>query len=390
MFPQYYYDRILETIASQGSGLQHLNLKGVWIKDNPELLCLALQQLEALRVLHIPHIANDSVLQSVANIKNLKVLNISGECLFSKEGLDNFCQKLKYKNSTLNVLDIGSYGEENIPHETIAEIIESLPQLATLSSYSYVGRALKHIYQKNKKFLCNLKYIHDTKTTQETCEAIYQTCPILENLYIDTPENGVIENISKFQRLHALKLVKFQCLDLHKLLLKWGTSLKTVNISLGRGIFDISKLAQACPNLTKMEFYKMEFISHTTDVTLTHLRQLEVLYSELTPSCLRYILSKSPELRKISIGDEVGITDGDLYRLCADFCLLNLENLWFNNARYLTVNAIELLMSHCASLTSLGRMTGWNVSSDDIFFMRAVIESTNLDLTLLPEDLFMM
>lgn len=386
MFPQFYYDKILETISSQGVALQHLNLKGVWVKDNPDLLCIALKQLGQLRVLHIPHIANDNVLQCVSNIPYLRVLNISGECQCTKQGLLTLCQELNIKKSLLRVLDIGSYGEENIPHETIAEFIENLPNLATLSSYSFVGKSLNYIYQRNKKFLCNLKYVHDTRTTKQTCEAIYQTCPVLENLYFDTPDNEVIDVISKFQGLHTFKLVKFQCLDLHKLLLKWGSSLQHINISLGRGIFDISKLAQSCPNLTKMGFYKMEFLSHTTDVAICKLRNIEVLYSELTPSCLRYILQRSPDLRKISIGEEVGITDGDLYRLCADFCLLNLEKLWFQNARYLTVNAIELLMSHCPELTTLGRIPGWNVSTEDIFFMRAVIQSTNSDLSLLPEE----
>lgn len=389
MFPQFYYKRILETLASQGTGLQHLNLKGVWVKDNPELLCSALKQMDQLKVLHIPHIANDTILQCVANIRNLRVLNISGECLFSKQGLDNFCEDLRSRRCMLNVLDIGSYGEENIPHETIAEMIQALPQLRTLSSYSYVGKSLLYIFKRNRKFLCNLQYIHDTKTSKEVCEAIYQTCPVLENLYFDTPDNGVIDLISKFHSLNTLKLVKFQCHDLHKLLQNWGANIHTIKISLGRGIFDISKLAQSCPNITRIEFYKMEFISHTVDVPLCKLRQLEVLHTELTPSCLRYILSRSPELRKISIGDEVGITDGDLYRLCADFCLLNLEKLWFMNARYLTVNAIELLISHCPGLTTLGRITGWNVTTDDIYFMQAIIQSTNSDLTLLPEDLFM-
>lgn len=387
MFPQYYYERIIEVIASQGSGLQHLNLKGVWLKDNPELLCLALNQMDQLRILHIPHIADDTVLQCVANI-SLKVLNISGECLFSKQGLDMFCQTLKDNKSLLNVLDIGSVGEENISYETISDLIEALPQLATLSSYSYVGKSLLNIHQKNNKFTCNLKYIHDTKTTTETCDAILKTCPHLENLYIDTPDNGVVELLSGFDNLNTLKLAKFECHELHKLLERWGENLHTIRVSLGRGILDVSKLSKSCPNLTKIEFYKMEFISHTTDLPIHKLQHLEVLYSELTPVCLRYILARSPELRKIVVGDEIGITDGDLYRLCADYCMLSLEEVWFSNARYLTVNAVELLMRHCPALRLLGRLSGWNLTSNDTDFMRAVIQSTNSDLTLLPVELF--
>lgn len=389
MFPQYYYDRIIEVIAAQGSGLQHLNLKGVWLKDNPELLSLALNQMDQLKVLHIPHIADDYVLQTIANIPNLKVLNISGECLFSKQGLEDFCQSLKDKKSCIKILDIGSYGEENIPHEIIANFIEVLPNLDTLTSYSYVGKSLLHIYKKNKNFSCNLKYVHDTKTSQDICDAILQTCPVLENLYLDTPDNGVVEMISNFKTVNCLKLTKFNCHELHKLLEKWGQSLHTIKVSIGRGIFDISKIARCCPNLMRIELYKMEFVSHTSEVAISRLEHLEVLYSELTSPCLRYILSQAHDLKKIVIGEEVGITDGDLYRLCADYCLLNLEEVWFSNARYLTVNAVELLMGHCPQLRLLGRLSGWNLTSNDTDFMRAVIQSTNSDLTLLPVELFM-
>lgn len=390
MFPQYYYERILEVIASQGSGLQHLNLKGVWLKDNPELLCLALNQMDQLKVLHIPHIADDYVLLTVANIPNLKVLNISGECSFSKQGLEEFCMTLKENKSMINILDIGSYGEENISHEIIADLIEALPNLATLTSYSFVGKALLYIYKRNKNFSCNLKYLHDTLTTTEILDAVLQTCPCLENLYLDNPQNGVVDMIGSFKTVNCLKLAKFQCHELHKLLDKWGVGLHTIKVSLGRGIFDMSKLSKCCPNLVRMEFYKMEFISHTFEVPVNKLEELEVLYSELTPPCLRYVLSKSPELKKIVINDEVGITDGDLYRLCADYCLLNLEEVWFSNARYLTVNAVELLMGHCPQLRLLGRLSGWNLTTNDTDFMRAVIQSTNSDLTLLPVELFML
>lgn len=326
IFPHSYYQRIMDIIAENGLGLLHLNLKGVWMKDYPKSLNKVLTNLSQLKVLHIPHMADDEILQTVANCTSLKVLDISGECNFTHQGLKDFSTLLKLNKSQIKILDIGSFGEENIPHEIIADIIEALPNLASLCSYSYVGKSLLHIYKKNKTFTCKLKHLHDTKTSQEICSAIIQTCPHLENLYFDSPNENVIEQIHEFSDLTKLKLVNFQCSVLQKLFPTWGNTLRTLKLSLGKGIFDISSVAN-CSNLIYLELYKMEFVTHTSEISFTRLEHLEVTYSEMTSACLKYVLGQSPKLRKISVGEPVKLTDGDLYRLCADLCLSGRLNL---------------------------------------------------------------
>lgn len=390
MFPQFYYERIVEVIAAQGCGLQHLNLKGVWLKDNPELLCLALNQMDQLRALYIPHIADDEVLRCVGRLGQLKLLDISGECSFTDRGLEEFCRALKDAGSSLNVLDIGSCGDESVSHETVAKIIRALPSISTLTSYSYVGKSLSHLLETDADFSCSLKYVHDTNTSSEILSAIEKTCPELNSLYLDSPADGVLEGIEAFAtKLSCLKLSKFQCLELHRLFGKWPNWLHTLKLSLGRGELDLSEVLKRCQELTHVELYKMDFIHHTVDVPINELEEIEVLYSELSSPCLRYVLRCAGMLKKIVIGEEVGITDGDLYRLCADGCLMEVEELWFSSGRYLTANAVQLLMGHCPRLRLLGRLNGWNLSSDDTDLMRALIQSTNSDLTLLPLHIYM-
>lgn len=326
IFPHSYYDRIMETISLNGRGLLYLNLKGVWMKDNPKLLNEVLTNLALLKVLHIPHMADDFILQTISNYTNLKILDISGECNFTDKGLLVFAEQLKNNKSLIKILDIGSFGEENIPHEIIAELIQSLPNLHSLCSYSYVGKSLLSIYKTNPNFTCKLKHLHDTYTTQEICKAISKTCPTLENLYFDSPDLEVIKLLNPIPTLTKLKLTNYQCTELHSLLENWGQSLRTLKLSLGKGIFDLSILAN-CSNLNALELYKMEFVTHTTERVLVNLQHFEVCYSEMTSSCLKYVLGQSPLLQKVTVGQPVKITDGDLYRLCADLCLLGMYRI---------------------------------------------------------------
>lgn len=66
----------------------------------------------------------------------------------------------------------------------------------------------------------------------------------------------------------------------------------------------------------------------------------------------------------------------------------NLEAIWFPNAPRLTVETVELLMETCPKLVSLGELSGWRYTPDDMMLMRAIINSTNTDLILSPLGIF--
>lgn len=66
----------------------------------------------------------------------------------------------------------------------------------------------------------------------------------------------------------------------------------------------------------------------------------------------------------------------------------NLEAIWFPIAPRLTCNTVELLMENLPKLQSLGNLSGWRFTPDDMMLMRAIIASTNLDLVLSPPGIF--
>ncbi|KAJ8932934.1 hypothetical protein NQ314_014312 [Rhamnusium bicolor] len=175
IFPQCYYQHILETITYKGKGLQQLNLKGVWVRDYPELSKL-IRNLKCLRTLVIPHMADDNVIDAILCLKKLTVLDICGEACYTVGGIR------KLKSDTVRVLDIGSFGkidlcpEEHSSFDIVAGLIENLPNLTSLRTYSFTGSALWLLYNKNPNFKTKLTYLHDTGTTLDIMESIINLC----------------------------------------------------------------------------------------------------------------------------------------------------------------------------------------------------------------------
>ncbi|KAJ8715157.1 hypothetical protein PYW08_005138 [Mythimna loreyi] len=66
----------------------------------------------------------------------------------------------------------------------------------------------------------------------------------------------------------------------------------------------------------------------------------------------------------------------------------NLEGIWFPNAPRLTSATVDLLIECCPKLQSLGQLSGWQFTPDDMMLMRAIIASTNTDVVLSPLGIF--
>lgn len=211
-------------IRDQGKGLHHLNLKGVWARDYPWFLNSLIRSLRNLKSLIIPHMCDDSVIASVLSLKHLVKLDISGEASYTTAGIKwvffvdkwkNIYLYFRYiKSETIRILDIGSYGKANLcqdsisGHELVAEIIQNLPNLNVLKTYSFTGHALLYLYKKDNNFRTKLTYIHATDCTVEIFNAVVKTCPHLENTHVNCPQEGVVSGLNAIRNLHSLKLTK--------------------------------------------------------------------------------------------------------------------------------------------------------------------------------------
>ncbi|XP_056641806.1 uncharacterized protein LOC130448444 [Diorhabda sublineata] len=388
MFPQFYYDKILRVITERGQGLQHLNLKGVWVRDFPDLLSQLVRSLKGLKSLFIPHMANDDVIEAILTLEHLRVLDISGEACFTGDGVKHL------RSNTLQMLSIGYFGklnicetEENSGIQLISHLLKNLPNLISLRTYSYTGRAVSLLHSEFPDYKTNLKYLHDTGTSKGIMESMLNLCPDLENLHLDGAECGVLEKLGKLRKLNTLKLTKCDVVEFLTFLRQSGSQLHTLKLNHNKNTsLDLSEICLLAPNLQTLECYHMKLTHTNLDTYFMSLVNVEFSYCEVSDDVIRFVFTNSPFLRKISVGSVIKMTDGDMFRLCAECDLINLEELWFSCAMWLTSTTVELLMGHCPKLKVIGHMDGWDVSQEDIEYLRAVVICTNTDLTLFPAN----
>ncbi|KAI4457681.1 f-box/tpr repeat protein pof3 [Holotrichia oblita] len=388
VFPHSYYEKIMEILKVKCGSLQHLNLKGVWVREHPNLLSDLLTKLKYLRVLIMPHIPDDLVLETTVKLSKLSVLDISGECAFSENALR------KLRSNSINILYIGMYGKKEICQngdstEVMADVILQLPNLNVLKTYSFTGSALLKLYKKMPEYKTKLIYIHDTDTDKEILEAIVHLCPKLQSVNFNNPQDGVLCSLGRLKCLNSLKLSRPVYRDLTCYLAKSGGRLQVLKLNLIKeNRIDVSAVCMYAPELQTLECFKLNLCCLQPDNYFMNLHTVEILYCDVSANVLRYLLMNTPFLRRIVVGDVIMMTDGDIFRLCADCEFQCLEELWFSSARCLTATSVELLMGHCRNLRVLGQLSGWDVTPNDMDYLRTLIMSCNLDLTLLPVGVF--
>ncbi|XP_052865127.1 uncharacterized protein LOC128271582 isoform X2 [Anopheles cruzii] len=379
IFPVAYYERILQVIAAQGRGLRQLNMKGVWVKEDSMCYMYEIvKRLPRLTKLTIPHIPNDDLLKHIADYsKCLRQLDISGETDITEIGIEYLCYGECHE--LLTYVDIGSLGEENICHTDVALLLMRLPNLATLQSYSYVGRSLLHIVeQKDAGFRCKLAYVHDIETSAKAMDAIVATCPRLEDLYLDSPEVGILAKLEGV-RLKRLKLYKFSCYELTGLLEPSGSSLYHLTVIKGYGPLEVNRIVRSCPNLIDLDFYMMDSLTFTGDRSFASLQGLEILSSPITKPSLRAFICKTTSLKRLAV-DAVTFSDEDISSMVIEHDFYQLEDVWFTSAPYLSLATVEILMDRCPELQSVGQLSGWALTPDDVTLLRGILKSCNASL----------
>lgn len=315
VFPFSYYEKILQVIAAQGTGLRVLNLKGVWVKEEHMFYMFEIiKKCQYLTKLYVPYIANDDLLQSISkHCKYLQVLDISGETDITEIGIEYLSKGVCAER--LTIIDVGMMGEENICYSDIALILEHCPNVETLSTYSFVGSALKFIHDNvDENFKCKLKYLHDTSTDRETLNIVVKTCPNLQSLYLDTPKAGCLDSLSD-TFLRKLKIYKFSCSELLSLLEKTGRYLDHLTMIKGNGEIELGTLALMCPGLIDLDCYMMEGLTYMNpnQYRLNRLEGLEMLSSPISNTALKSLICNTTQLKRLAV-DSISLTDDDVVR----------------------------------------------------------------------------
>lgn len=315
VFPFPYYEKILQVIEMQGRSIKHLNLKGIWLKeDNMSLMFRIIKSLPNLVKLVIPYIATDDLLFHIKLYqRNLLHLDISGETDVTDIGIEYLC--LSEVSRTLTVLDIGTVGEENICHTDVASLLTHIPHLKSLGSYSFAGRAVQHAKENlNADFVSKLQYLHDTETKLNTMNAICSACPDMKLIYLDSPEPNVLHKLTSLRNLQSLKIYKFNCSEIYHVLKRIGTQLRHLTCMKGSNIMDVGLIIQSCPNLIDLDFYMMDELTCLTDENFNQLQSFEILSSPMSATVLRNLICNCHRtIRRLAV-DVVPFTDYEMAR----------------------------------------------------------------------------
>lgn len=315
VFPYPYYEKILQVVEMQGRSMKHLNLKGIWLKeDNMSLMFRIIKSLPNLVKLVIPYIATDDLLFHIKLYqKNLLHLDVSGEVDITDIGIEYLCSS--DVREKLTVLDIGTLGEENICHTDIASLLTHIPNLKSLGSYSFVGRSVQYVIENiNADFVSKLQYLHDIDTKLNTMNAICSACPDLRLIYLDSPEPNVLHKLTSFRNLQRLKIYKFNCSEIYHVLKRIGTQLRHLTFMKGSNIMDVGIIIQNCPNLIDLDFYMMEELTCLTDENFNQLESFEILNSPMSSTVLRNLICNCHRtIRRLAV-DVVPFTDYEMAR----------------------------------------------------------------------------
>lgn len=315
VFPFPFYEKILQVIEMQGQSIKHLNLKGIWLKeDNMSLMFRIIKNLPNLVKLVIPYIATDDLMFHIQLYqKNLLHLDVSGETDITDIGIEYLC--CSDVSQKLTVVDIGTLGEENICHTDVASLLTHIPNLRSLGSYSFVGRSVQHVIENiNSDFVFKLQYLHDVETKLNTMNAICTACPDLKLIYLDSPEPNVLHKLTSFRNLQSLKIYKFNCSEIYHVLKRIGTQLRHLTCMKGRNIMDVGIIIQNCPKLIDLDFYMMDELTCLTDENFNQLQGFEILNSPMSSTVLRNLICNCHlTIRRLAV-DVVPFSDYEMAR----------------------------------------------------------------------------
>lgn len=156
--------------------------------------------------------------------------------------------------------------------------------------------------------------MHDVQTNMRTMKAIIALCPMIETIYLEEPDQGVLQQIKELNSVNKIKLNKFQCHELHQLLDKIGHKIEALMLSASTGSFNFTRVAETCRNLESLEFYQIQTATHEEEIPFNSLEHIEIIHGNLSTSCLKYLMTGTPKLKKLIIGDEIKLDDNDMSR----------------------------------------------------------------------------
>lgn len=390
-FPESYYSLVLEAIAKSGESLQHLDFRGLWVREEHRYTMIrTLRKLSELKRLTLRYNCDDEMLATLGKYcHNLHKLDVSGSRAITETGLQKLCENpsrvaMDRLTQSLQIVDLGGPGSGDLPASQASYLLLTLPHLVSLGSYEHTGAAVELALKTypNKKF--ELCYLHDVITTIDRFSAIVKGCPKLQAIYLDSPKGTAVHYMELLKDLREIKLNKVRWSDLEIMLNKMGSRVRSLFLLSVFGQMDLLDLGRLCPNLHRLEIHSASLVCSEAahDNTFHKIRELIIYTSQISTLCIKLILNQCVGVEHLCLGECGQLSDSAITTSLMDHSLQEVREMWLGVAEDLTMRTVEALLEHCPNLTSLGNLAAWGVHPSDLDLLRVQLLLTNTDLTL--------
>ncbi|XP_034249032.1 uncharacterized protein LOC117649943 [Thrips palmi] len=242
--------------------------------------------------------------------------------------------------------------------------LKFMPNITSLGDFVFATAGLKKFWQESKyKFV--LKQIFYRGPSCEKVKLIGATCPDLEVLHLgsDDAKRLNFKHLSKLPKLRSLTVELAHGVEIGPELAHLS-QLRELQLQVPN--VDVGLIADSCPLLQKLvltlEPQKTVTLSHDKEHTiLGHLQELQ-LECQISLDVAALLLTRSPKLKVVKLVRVKKLTD----RVLAEWLQINpFEHLetWLLGYSQLTITSVSLLLSRCPRLSTLGRLSGWDVRS---------------------------
>ncbi|KAJ1527605.1 hypothetical protein ONE63_007568 [Megalurothrips usitatus] len=243
-------------------------------------------------------------------------------------------------------------------------VLKFMPNITSLGDFVFATAGLKKFWHESK-FKFSLKQIFYRGPSCEKVKLIGATCPDLETLHLgsDDAKRLNFKHLSKLPKLHRLTVELAHAVDIGPELAHLS---QLTQLQLQVPNVDVGLVVESCPLLQKLvltlEPQKTVTVTHDKEhLVLAHLQELQ-LECQISLDAAALLLTRAPRLKVVKLVRVKKLTD----RILAEWLHTNpFEHLetWLLGYSNLTITSVSLLLSRCPKLSTLGRLSGWDVRS---------------------------
>lgn len=277
------------------------------------------------------------------------------------------------------------------------KLLSELPSIQDFGRCEKFGKVLQMLQENNSDPLPT-KSCQCVDLTEEQLRLLVKYFPRLTGFSILHVER--VADLTILGELTDLKDLKLLNCDffgdfVKELLDKRGFNLHTLllehvdEIDLNALIF----ISQYCPNLKSLSFYNCEFVEHallTFNLNKLAVRPFSVLeklkcVSDCSLVHLEFLMIYCKNIKFIQLGSSTGVNDETMSRVLGQNPMRSIEELRILYSHNLSMQTVELLMTHCDSLHTLSELESWEgITSSELSDFREHLRRNNIKLDTRP------